>query len=218
MSASARSRLRLTRPGPSTIVDVLYTAGEGRAGYQIRAFLLGNDRAIREERGTKNADCRNVTEPKADKLVQPLAKQIFAPDLATKVSFAAYFDFLRAWNMAHGVVPDVVELPDGTTTTPSRRLMNRHTFLESVRSEAVALPNVVYLRKVGVLPERDLEGMIATYLTSLCDSLRLAEHSPQSVVKVIVYNDLVREWVSATTRKPSGWRSTPDPWKRRSPG
>ena len=195
VSDVTRNRLRAVKPSPITIADVLYTAGDARAGNQIRAFVLPNDETVRRARGMKHVILRNVARAKFDKLIRPLAERIFAPEVAAKVSFDAYFDFLLAWNMAHGVVPDKVELPGGAVTSPRKQLLNRHTFVDGVRGEVVALLNVLYLKEAKALRAPDPVGIVATYLASLFDAVRLGERSPQAVAKIITYGYLAREWV-----------------------
>ena len=195
MSESVRARFSLARPSPITIGDVLYTSGDARAGYQVRAFILPNDEVVREEKGTKNVVLRNVVRAKFDTLVKPIAKQIFDAKSARKVSFNAYYDFLLAWQMAHAVVPGDVTLPSGVRLTARHQLRGRAPLIDAVKGEVIALLNYLYLLEQGVLRASGASGVTATYLASLFDTVRLSEGSPQSTAKAIVYNYLARGWV-----------------------
>lgn len=190
-----RSRFELIKPSPITIGNVLYTSGDARSGYQIRAFVLPNDESVRRARGTKNVILKNVVKAKFEALARPVAKRIFSNKLYNKVSFDAYYDILMAWQFAHGVVPGTIELPDGTRTTARQQLRERHSLMELVMGEAIALLNYSYLRDNGELKGRSDEGMAATFLASFFDSARLGAASPQTVAKAIIYNYLAREWV-----------------------
>jgi len=195
MSDAVRSRFNLVRPSPITIGDVLYTAGDARAGFQVRAFLLPNDDVVREEKGTKNVILRNVVRAKFDKLVKPIGRRIFDSRTARKVSFNAYYDFLLAWQMAHAVVPGEVSQPSGARLTARHQLRSRYPLINAVKGEVVALLNYLYLLDQGVLRAVDASSVAATYLASLFDTVRLSEGSPQSTAKAIVYNYLTQGWV-----------------------
>jgi hypothetical protein len=195
MSDAVRNRFNLARPSPITIGDVLYTAGDARAGFQVRAFLLPNDEVVREEKGTKNVVLRNVVHAKFDKLVKPVAKRIFDSKTSRRVSFNAYYDFLLAWQMAHAVVPGEISLPSGVKLTARHQLRSRYPLINAVKGEVIALLNYLYLLDQGVLRAVDASSVAATYLASLFDTVRLAESSPQSIAKAIVYNYLTQGWV-----------------------
>ena len=193
--AALRPRFQTIRPSPITIGDVLYTAGDARSGYQVRAFVLPNDESVRRARGTKNVILKNVVKAKFDSLARPVAKQIFAPKLYNKVSFEAYYDILMAWQFAHGVVPGTIEQPDGSRTSARKMLQARYTLMELVMGEAIALLNYTWLRDKGELRQRSDEGLAATFLASFFDAARLGASSPQTIAKAIIYNYLAQEWV-----------------------
>lgn len=195
LSPALLSRFTLLKPPRVTIADVLYTAGEARAGYQIRAFVLPNDEAVRRAKGTKNVILRNVVRAKFDKLLAPLVPRIFEAEAQGLVSFNAYLDFLLSWNLAHAVAPNRVELPGGATSTARQQLRGRYTFMNALRGESIGLLNYLYLQTKGVLGRGGADQLAATYLASLLDSIRLAGSSPQTLAKVIVYNYLAQEWV-----------------------
>jgi hypothetical protein len=193
--ADLRGRFLTIKPSPITIGNVLYTAGDARSGYQVRAFVLPNDESVRRARGTKNVVLRDVVKAKFDALVRPVANGIFGRKLRNKVSFQAYYDILLAWQLAHSVVPSTIELPDGSKTTAHKQLRARHTLMELVKSEAIALLNYSYLRDRGEFRKRSDTSMAATFLASFFVAARLGEDSPQTIAKVIIYNYLAKEWV-----------------------
>ncbi len=191
-----RPRFELVKPSPVTIADVLYTAGDARAGFQIRAFVLPNDEAVRVARGTKNVILKNVVRAKFDALTLPVARRIFGPKLVGKVSFQAYYDLLLMWQLAHIVEPREIEQRDGSKTTSRKLLQARYTLMNQVLSEVVALLNWFHLRDSGALRGRADESMALTWLASLVDAARLSEGSPQTVSKAILYNYFAQEWVT----------------------
>jgi len=190
-----RPRFEMLKPSPITIGNVLYTAGDARAGYQIRAFVLPNDESVRRARGTKNVILKNVVKAKFDALAKPVARRIFDKKTFMQVTFQAYFDILLAWQFAHGVQASKIERPDGTKTSARKLLRARYQMMELVKGEAIALLNYAYLRDKGVFPKNSDAAMAATFLASFFDAIRLGRASPQTIAKSIVYNYLAKEWV-----------------------
>ena len=209
MGDALRARFNMVRPSPITIGDVLYTSGDARAGYQVCAFLLPNDSVVREAKGTKNVVLRNVVHAKFEHLVRPIADRIFDRKTARQVQFAAYLDFLLAWQLAHTVVPGDIIDPSGVKETAQHRLRNRFTLINAVKGEIVALLNYLYLLDQGVLRAIDETSVAATYLASLFDSARLAGSAPQTVAKAIVYNYLAQEWVFRYTPRGQNFEVNP---------
>lgn len=194
MSDAVRQRFLAVRPSPITVGDVLYTAGGARAGFQIRAFLLPNDEEIQRTRGTKNVILRNVVRAKFEKLATRVARRVLTDDLAKKVEFDTYFDFLVAWQLAHAVVPEPLEGAGGITTDVRFQLRGRYAYIEQVKGEVVALLNQFALVDAGVFHAAGDDAVIATYLAGLFDGIRLAGGTPQTMARTIVYNWLARAW------------------------
>ncbi len=195
VSALVRARFQRTKPTPITIADVLYTAGDAKAGYQIRAVHLPNDPVVRKARGSKKFIFRNVVKAKFDMLVKPVAKHLFSSKTLKKLSFKSYFNTLLMWQLAHQVVPGKIILRDKSRTTARQQLRERYEIINYVKGEAVALLNYFYLSRKGVLPRGRDAQMAVTYLASLFDAVRLAHGTPQSLAKTIMYNYLSHEWV-----------------------
>jgi len=190
-----RPRFEMLKPSRITVGNVLYTAGDARSGYQIRAFVLPNDQSVRSARGTKNVILKNVVKAKFDALAKPVARRVFGTKLFNQVTFQAYFDILLAWQFAHGVQAMNIEQPDGSKTTARKLLRARYTLMELVKGEAIALLNYAFLRNKGVFPKNSDAAMAATFLASFFDASRLARSSPQTIAKAVIYNYLAKEWV-----------------------
>ncbi len=194
IDAGLRGRFLATRPSPITVGDILYTAGDARAGLQVRAFILPNDPTVRGEHGTKNVILRNVARAKFDKLVKPIAQRVLSRSDAKKVTFNAYFDFLVAWQMAHGLTPREIVVAGGKRAKVSQQLRERFALVDAVKGEAVALLNYLALLDQGEFKKGDARQLAFTYLANLFDTLRLAEGTTHSMAKVVVYNHLARQW------------------------
>ena len=189
-----RDRFDISKPSPITIADVLYTAGDARSGYQIRAFSLPNDELVRSQKGSKRVILRNVVRAKFDALARPVAQRIFEPELADLVTFDAYFQFLVTWQLSHGLQVKPIVQADGTTIPVRQALRARYDLIQSLQGEVAALLDALYLTDKGHLQNQTDTAIAATYLASLIDAARLSEGSPQTLAKCIVYNYLAASY------------------------
>lgn len=192
------TRARLSRIQPATLLtlaDLLYSAGDARAGYQLRAYLLPNDDYVRKTRGQKQVILANVVKAKFDGLIAPLAKRALTADAQKNLSSDAYLDLLIAWELGHGLVPGPITLADGSSTTARQQLRERYTIIETLQGEAVALWNYLQLADAGLINDKGGKKLAATYLAAVLDSSRLAASQPQAMAKTILFNYLTDRWV-----------------------
>ena len=115
-----RSRVELVKTGPITIADEVFAAGDARAGFQLRAFVLPNDERVVVAKGTKHVILKNMVDARFHKLLEPVAAEVLVPEQAAQVSDEAYLDILLMWQMAHGFSPRPIALSGGTVQSPFR--------------------------------------------------------------------------------------------------
>lgn len=185
-----RGRVELVKSSPITVADEVYAAGQSRAGFQIRAYILPNDERVRLARGTRHVILRNVVDARFHKLLEPVAREVLVPEQAAQVSDEAYLDLLLMWQMAHGIAPKAITLPGGAKTTARALLKQRHGIIEAARAEAVALMNALYLVDEKVFAPTLRMTIPITYLASLFESFRYGTTDTHGMAKLLVYNYL----------------------------
>ncbi len=195
VSDVTRARLQPIPQTPITVADLIHSAGDARAGFQIRAYVLPNDEVVRLARGQKHVVLRNMVEAKFEKLVKPVASQLLSAADAEHVTFETYFDHLMAWQLSHGVVSGPIALPDGTTSTSQALLADRHLAMDALKGEALALWNYLQLAGRGKVADADGKRLAATLLVTLFQQAREASDSPQSIARIITWNYLVQQGV-----------------------
>lgn len=192
------TRARLSRVQPAqrmTMANLLYSAGDARAGYQLRAYLLPNDDDVRRTHGQKQVVLANVVKAKFDALIVPLAKRALTGPAQKDLSRDSYLDQMIAWELAHGLVPSPIVKPNGETVTAREALRERYTIIEALQGEAVALWNYLQLAELGLIDDKGGKKLAATYLAALLDGARVASGQPRSMAKTILFNHLTDRWV-----------------------
>lgn len=185
-----RSRIELVKMSPITIADEVYAAGDAKAGFQIRAFVLPNDERVKIAKGTKHVVLKNVVDARFHKLLQPIANEVLVPEQAAQISDEAYLDILLMWQLAHGFAPKAIALPGGGNVSPRILLRQRHGVIEAARAEAVSLLNALYLVDQKVFAPTLANTIPITHLASLFESFRNGTMDTHGLAKLMVYNYL----------------------------
>lgn len=134
---------------PIRVVDVVYTAGDTRAGVQTIAFNLPNDERVREAKGSKKVMLRNVMRAKFNKILTPIAATVMDPGLAAQVEFQPWFVNVLMHELAHGLGPGTITLPSGEQTTVNKALREHYSALEEAKADVTGLHNLTVLAEDG---------------------------------------------------------------------
>jgi len=191
---AVRGHLQLTPTVPMTVADVLYTAGDTRAGAQTTAFSLPNDARVVEKKGRWKVVLRNVAQAKFLHSWMPLVKQVIAGDQAAEVTFDSYYRLLLLGEFARGIRVAPVVRPDGTTVDPQAALRQRYSVLEEARNDVVGLLVGLSLCDETAADEVMPQRLMTTYLGSIFRVLRFGS-GPHETAKAIAFNYLAREGV-----------------------
>ncbi|HOE81403.1 MAG TPA: peptidase [Myxococcota bacterium] len=175
---------------PIRVVNVVYTAGDTRAGVQTLAFNLPNDERVRHAKGSKKVMLKNVGEAKYHGILEPIAKAVLAPELIPMLSFDAYFNFILMHEISHGLGPGFVTAPDGSKITLNVALKETYSGIEECKADALAVYNTMHLVDTGFLPADLGTHTGATYLAGLFRSVRFGISEAHGVSNIMQYNFL----------------------------
>lgn len=135
---------------PISVVDVIYTSGDTRAGVQTLAYNLPNDPRVSEEYGTKKVMLRNVIEAKFEKILVPIAERLLEPSLSEGMEARPFFIWVVMHELAHGLGPRVVH---GSQTPVSVALGASYSAIEEAKADVVGYLSLEKLADEGVYPE-----------------------------------------------------------------
>jgi hypothetical protein len=123
---------------PISVVDLVFSGGDTKAGVQTLAFNLPNDERVREAKGSKKVMLKNISRAKFDRILVPIAKKILDPDQMKYVDFDAYFNNVLMHEMAHGLGPGTI-VKNGEETTVGRELQELYSPLEECKADITGL-------------------------------------------------------------------------------
>lgn len=191
---------------PMFVVDVIYTAGDTRAGIQTIAFNLPNDERVREQKGSKKVMLRNVGEAKFKQILTPIAARVLVPELQAFLHPEAYSNHTLLHEISHGLGPGTITV-DGKETTVNLSLKELYPHLEEAKADTLGLYNALYLLDQGVVklaemadgtpvPDRFLDKDTArkviatTFLAGIFRSTRFGVEEAHGKANLLIFNYL----------------------------
>lgn len=189
---------------PISVVQVVLTAGDTRAGVQTTAFNLPNDERVRAAKGSKKVLLKNVGQAKFRESLIPIARTVLDPALMRFVDFDAYFNDVLMHEVSHGLGPGIIPRPDGTKTTVNAALRETYSAIEECKADVVGIFGTLWLIEHGVFPRDLLERTMATYLAGIFRSVRFGIEEAHGRANIVEFNFLRR--AGAFTHDPTTGR------------
>lgn len=175
---------------PIRVAIEIYTAGDTKAGVQTTAFNLPNDERVREARGSKKVMLKNVGQAKFSKSLVPISKVILDEDQQKFVNFNAYFNEILQHELAHGIGPGFITLPDGTKTEVGKALKELYSGIEEAKADIVGLYDTQFLIDKGVFPKEFEEETYATFIAGIFRSVRFGIDAAHGKANIMEFNFL----------------------------
>ncbi len=175
---------------PISVVDVIYTAGDTRAGVQTLAFNLPNDEVVREKKGFKLVLLKNISHAKYDKILIPLAKQVMPADQVEKITFDAFFNHTLVHETAHGLGPGriVVEREgEKVETTVNAELKDLYPAIEETKADILGVYLNYLLIEKGLHEEGFMENTYAALLAGFFRSMRFGVNEAHGKANLVQF-------------------------------
>ncbi len=172
---------------PMRVVDVVYSAGDTRAGVQTLAFNLPNDERVRESKGSKKVMLRNVSHAKFDKILEPIARQVLDPAMLDEVQFQPWFTSSLMHELAHGLGPGFITR-DGERITVNQALQDRYSAIEEAKADVVGLYNLTVLHERGLYDDDFVRAAFVSKLPDLFRGVRFGAGEAHGKANLVQFN------------------------------
>ena len=189
---------------PISVVDVLFTAGDTRAGVQTLAFVLPNDEVVREKKGTKKVLLKNVSRAKYEKILVPIAQALMDEDQVKHVSFDAIFNNTQVHETAQGLGPGkITVMRDGVSTESSvnEELKDLYAPIEEAKADVLGMYLNHFLIEKGLFEEPFRETMYASFLGGFFRSVRFGSGEAHGMANVIQFNYFIEQGAIARNER-----------------
>lgn len=172
---------------PMVVTNVVFTAGDTKAGVQTLAFNLPNDERVRQAKGSKKVMLKNIHEAKFDKLLKPIAEMVLEESDLQYVTFDAFFNHTLMHEMSHGVGPGLIKV-EGRDTEVKKELKETYSTLEECKADILGMYNNMFMIEKGVYPEEIEKDVWITFLAGAFRSMRFGISSAHGGGNAIIYN------------------------------
>ena len=172
---------------PMRVVDVVYTAGDTRAGVQTIAFNLPNDERVRAAKGSKKVMLRNVSQAKFDQILVPIADLVMADGNLADVRFEPWFTSVLMHELAHGLGPGFITR-GGERMTVNQALRDRYSAIEEAKADVVGLWNLTVLRERGLYDDEFVRAAFVSELPDLFRSIRFGATEAHGMANLVQFN------------------------------
>jgi len=178
---------------PLNVVNEVFIAGDTKAGIQTSAFVLPNDRRVREKKGSKKVFLKNVMEAKFNKSLIPISQRVLPPEDAKLVTFDAYFNEVILHEISHVFGVNTITLPDGSKVTVNKALKDLYSAVEEGKADIVGLFNVRLLMDKGWIAKDRKKEIETTYLAGLFRAMRFGVTEAHGRGTLVQFNFLKEE-------------------------
>lgn len=188
---------------PIRVADLVFAAGDTRAGVQTIAFNLPNDERVREEKGSKKVLLQNVIKAKYHGILRPIAGEMVVPEQASLISADAFSNHTLFHELCHGLGPGRIVV-DGRQTEVRLELKDLYTGLEEAKADIMGVYNQLLMIDKGLMPESVRQHLFPTWLAGLFRSIRFGVEEAHGKANAIQFNYMLEK--GAIERDPRSGR------------
>ncbi|MBN2813537.1 MAG: Zn-dependent hydrolase [Bacteroidales bacterium] len=181
------NRYKLALPVKSSdlgVYDVIYYAGECKAGSKTIAINLPNDKYVQQVKGSRRVQLKNAIQAKFDNIMVPIAREILAPEHLPDLTFDAFFTNTMFHEIAHGLGPANTISGNGSIR---EALMEYHTTIEEGKADVVGVYLIDRLREIGKI-ELNTRESYTTFVAGIFRSIRFGASNAHGKANLIRYN------------------------------
>jgi len=183
---------KLGAASPITVVNEVFSAGEGNSGVQTAAYNLPNDERVVKAKGTKKVMLKNVQEAKFQKTLIPISKVVLARSQQSALDFETFFTHILTHELMHGIGPHNIII-NGEPTTVRKQLKELYSAIEEAKADITGLWALQYLIDKGVVPKSMERTLYTTYLASAFRSVRFGITEAHGKGMALQFNYLTDE-------------------------
>ncbi len=181
------SKYKTESPGSNSDLaayDALYYAGDCNSGGKTIAINLPNDEEVQLKKGSRRLQLKNSMHAKFEKILLPIARELFIEEQQKYISFDAFFENIMFHEVAHGLG---IKNTINNTGTVRESLKDQYTTLEEGKADILGLFLVTELKEMGEL-DADLMENYTTFLAGIFRSIRFGSSSAHGKANLIRFN------------------------------
>ncbi len=175
---------------PISVVNLIFTAGDTKAGVQTIAFNLPNDEVVRAAKGSKKVMLANAMKAKFEGILKPIAKKVLRTDQLKDLSGDVFVNITLYHEISHGMGPGRIKGKDGRETTVNAALKETYSTLEEAKADITSVYNQLWMIDKGYMPRSMEKKLYATFLAGIFRSVRFGAEEAHGKANMINFNYL----------------------------
>jgi hypothetical protein len=175
---------------PMVVAQLVFSAGDAKAGVQTLAFNLPNDERVRQIRGSKKVMLKNMHEAKFNKLLYPIARIVVDSSQLAAVTFNAFFNHTLLHEISHGIGPGIITV-GGKQTEVKKELKETYSRIEECKADILGLYNTRLMIDKGIYPPGMADQVYITFLAGVFRAVRFGIHEAHGGGTAVIYNYLL---------------------------
>ena len=181
----------VAQQAPIGVFNTIFTSGDANLAVKSIAFSLPNDERVRELKGARTVQEKNIILAKYEKILVPIAARVLADEILPFVDGDAFFTNTLLHELAHPLGLNYVRGKNGVTVREA--LKETYSPIEEAKADIVGLFNVGYFVLIGVLPSDFEQKAYVTFIASIFRSVRFGATEAHAKANMIAFNYLVNE-------------------------
>lgn len=177
---------------PISVVNLVFNAGDAKAGVQTIAYNLPNDERVVASKGSKKVMLKNVIEAKYEAILKPIGGVLIGGEARAFISPAAFFNQVLFHEVTHGLGPGILYLADGTQTTVREQMKDLYSGLEEAKADVGGVHLISVLTDRKQFPPAFKNEAAVTTLASMFRSLRFGLHEAHGKGVLLQFNWLTK--------------------------
>jgi hypothetical protein len=164
---------KLGGQSPISVVNQVFSAGDGEHGVQTAAYNLPNDERVITQKGSKRVMLKNVQEAKFHSTLEPISKRVLPPASQADLNFESFFTHILAHELSHGIGPHQITV-NGRQTTPRLEMKELYSAIEEAKADVTGLFMLQLLADHKLIPGGAVfeRRLYTTFLASTFRTLR----------------------------------------------
>lgn len=176
---------------PIGVFNTVYASADANVAVKSIAFSLPNDERVRELKGARTVQQKNVILAKFNKILVPISRRVLTDEFHSYVDGDAFFTNTLLHELAHPLGLNYVKGKNGVTVREA--LKENYSAIEEAKADIVGLFNVDFYVRRGVLsPELEAKSYV-TFLASIFRAVRFGATEAHAKANMIEFNYLVKE-------------------------
>jgi hypothetical protein len=197
----ARFHTKLGNLVPISVVNEIFSAGDGNHAVQTAAYNLPNDDRVVQRKGSKRIMLKNIQEAKFKAILVPISRAVLSVSSQKDLDFQSFFVHIVCHELTHGLGPHRITI-NGRETHPRLELKDLYSAIEDAKADVTGLFALQFLMTeadqgriqipIAHGPEAE-RRLYTTYLASSCRTMRFGLQDAHARGMALQFNYLLEK-------------------------